>query len=225
MSSKHVRAAPELRKLVDRLIEFAYPELRRHDFFVRWKSISAFAQISWSITDRTMRIECDKSVRDWHESQKLGLLAHELSHPATAGYLNKEEDIDLDVIDRGLGTYLAIERISAGKHEDHWLNRKRDRYLGYRSIRSLLERHELSQLDRLLKGQQLIPSLRTNPQEPMSHDISVASSSGDTYVQLEGITFTLDEADIEGEFKLVIRDGTAFLYVNDVVAAESELPD
>jgi hypothetical protein len=225
MSSKRIRTAPELRELVSRLVQFAYPEFREHEVIVGWKSISAYAQISWSFADRTMRIECDNSVKDWHESQKLGLLAHELSHPATDGRADKEEEVDLDVINRGLGTYLAIERISAGKHEDHWLNRKRDRYLGYRAIRSLLERHELSQLDLLLKEQHFIPDFRIPAQDSRPHDIAISSRSGKTHVQLEGITFILEEEQIEGEFKLVIRDETAFLYVNDVLVAESEFSE
>ncbi|MHA2133779.1 MAG: hypothetical protein ACXAEN_15810 [Candidatus Thorarchaeota archaeon] len=214
-----------LQPLVDRLVHFAYPELREFEISVGLKAISAYAQIEWSSAHSSMRIVCDKDVQRWHESQKVGLLAHELSHPCTDGRSTREEDVDFDVVKRGLGAYLAIERISAGKHEDHWLRRRKDRYLGYRTIRSMLEGHELSQLDLLLKEVRLAPALGSTGRGTIPHDISIVDRSGQTHIQLDGIDFILDEMVAEGEFKLLIRDETAYLYVNDAVVAESSLSE
>jgi hypothetical protein len=225
MSRSHAVRDSSLQPLVDRLVHFAYPELREFEIFVGMKSISAYAQIDWSSANKSMRIVCDKDVQGWHESQKLGLLAHELSHPCTDGRTTREEAVDMDVVNRGLGAYLAVERISAGKHEDHWLRRKKDRYLGYRTIRSLLERHEVSQLDLLLKEVRLTPVLERNGRGTIPHDISIVDRSGKTHIQLDGIRFILDEMVSDGEFKLLIRDETAYLYINDVVVAESSLSE
>ena len=79
-----------------------------------------------------------------------GLLSHELSHIALGVNLHSEFQADRDVIERGLGPYLAIERLFTNKHSDYILREGEDKYLGFISIRKLLSPDEVHQLDTLI---------------------------------------------------------------------------
>ena len=131
--------------LVDVLISSAYPELRNSNMSVSWGKTSSFAQIQWSDSKDDISIRINTKVKEWHEAGVTGLISHELSHPAQRGGGLSELKTDRDAISRGFGPYLAVERLFAGKYEDHVVRRGKDRYLGYRSIRVQLTHLESQQ--------------------------------------------------------------------------------
>jgi len=106
-----------LSSLVTRLVEVAYPELDRNQISIGWKRIASFATISWDQGLNDIKIKFSNETKKWHESALIGLLAHELSHPAQKVKSQSEQSTDLDVIERGLGLYLGGGRIFAGKYE------------------------------------------------------------------------------------------------------------
>ena len=111
--------------LVSNIVTYAYPELRTCDFVVDWRRMSSFAVIRWEYLAKRISISLDKSVMAWPEPAMLGLLSHELSHPTNKSGGFSEEETDLDVIERGLGPYLAIERVFAGKYLDHMVRKSK----------------------------------------------------------------------------------------------------
>ena len=102
-----------------------------------WAREGANAAIVWS-QNKVDTIRCNIAVTEWPEPAILGLLSHELSHITLGTDLHDEIQADEDVIARGLGHYLAIERAFTNK------------YFGYTSIRKMLKSHLVKQLDKLM---------------------------------------------------------------------------
>ena len=99
-----LKIQPEiLTNLVDRLVHYAYQELRSRDITINWAKLDSFAEVRWSDKKNPITIRCDRSVNDWHEAAITGLLAHELCHPAQRVRNSNESQTDIDVIKRGLG--------------------------------------------------------------------------------------------------------------------------
>ena len=180
----------ELAALIERIVEVAYPELRGVHITTAWGRMSSFATIIWDQDFRDIRIKCSNETKKWHESALTGLLSHELSHPVHRGKSQSEQDTDNDAIERGFGPYLGVERLLAGKYEDHILRKGRDRYLGYRSIRNQLSETELKHLDALLTQLRLIPH-RLVEKPPVHHDIILVNSSTNTIIEIDGYRFEL----------------------------------
>lgn len=204
----------ELSKLVHRLVEIAYPELIHSSIKIQWGRTSSFATISWSQDSNDIRIRCSDETRLWHEAALTGLLAHELSHPAQCKTHQSERGTDLDAIKRGFGPYLGIERLFAGKYEDHIVRRGKDRYLGYRSIRKLLNENELIHLDALLTQLKLVPSMKTEHQT-VYHDTVIIHSANRTTIQIDGHEFEIALRKEDPEVKTVVRENTTFVIVDD----------
>ncbi|MHA1481147.1 MAG: hypothetical protein ACTSQZ_06970 [Candidatus Thorarchaeota archaeon] len=127
----------------------AYSEIKDRTVRIEWGRATANAVIIWS-QNKIDIIRCNRAVRNWPEPVLYGLLSHELSHIALGANLHLEIQADRDVIDRGLGPYLAIERLYTNKHSDHILREGEDRYLGYMSIRKLLSSDEVHKLEGLM---------------------------------------------------------------------------
>ena len=131
------------------LMNQAYADIKDRTVKVEWGGTGANAVVIWS-KNKTDVIRCNRIVRDWPEPALIGLISHELSHIALGVNLHNELQADRDVIERGLGLYLAIERIFTNKGADHIVREGEDRYLGYASIRKILTAHEVHQLDILM---------------------------------------------------------------------------
>ncbi len=131
------------------LVENAYNELNNQVIQAQWKRIRDFATVSLNQEGHIV-IRCNNITKDWPEPALIGLLSHELSHYSMGSQSDSETSTDFDVIRRGLGTYLALERVIADKYSDHVVSRGKDRYLGYSTIRAHLSIREIKQLDRLL---------------------------------------------------------------------------
>jgi len=131
------------------LLNKAYPEIKDRNVRIEWGRAVANAAIIRS-QNKTDIIRCNRTVRNWPEPVLYGLLSHELSHIALRVNLHNEFQADRDVIERGLGPYLATERLYTNKQTDHILRDGEDRYLGYISIRKLLSSSEVHQLDTLM---------------------------------------------------------------------------
>jgi len=180
----------DLSSLVTRLVEVAYPEFDRDQITIKWKKMVSFATITWNQDLKDIRIKCSNETKKWHEAAIIGLLAHELSHPAQKGISQSELGTDLDAINRGFGPYLGVERLLAGKYEDHTIRNGKDRYLGYRTIRNQLLDTELKHLDILLTQLRLIPQKMMN--EPLVyHDFVIVNSSTNTFIKIYGYNFEL----------------------------------
>ncbi|MFX0107968.1 MAG: hypothetical protein ACFE7R_06780 [Candidatus Hodarchaeota archaeon] len=136
------------------LVTLAYSDIKDRDVKVVWGSIGPNAVVI-SSHKKSDVIRCNRAVRNWPEPALYGLLSHELSHIALGVNLHSELQADKDVIERGLGQYLAVERVLTTKFEDHNLRNGEDRYLGYFSIRKLLKAHEIRQLDILLSNYEI----------------------------------------------------------------------
>ncbi|RDE17306.1 MAG: hypothetical protein C4K49_03250 [Candidatus Thorarchaeota archaeon] len=214
--------SPDLDALVSRLVRHAYPELLDHRLTTRWSRISSFAEVRWDNRQKHVSITCDTSTRAWHEGALFGLLSHELSHPISEAARPVEANADLDVIDRGLGVYLATERVTTGRYKDQTTHRGRDRYYGYRSIRQRLTHQETIQLNRLLSDLRIVPSISSDGGVGRIHDIAVVEDErGQTSVG--GYLFHGLQIPSSSGVKLVIREDTAFLYVNDRIVGQSSL--
>ncbi len=131
------------------LMNKEYDDIKDRNVNVVWGRTGANAVIIWS-QNKSDIIRCNVAVRDWPEPAIFGLLCHELSHIALGADLHSELQADKDVIARGLGHYLAIERIFTRKYADHIIGEGKDKYLGYESIKKLLKSNEAQQLDSLL---------------------------------------------------------------------------
>lgn len=153
----------------------------------------------------------------WHEAPIIGLMAHELSHPASKKGGQKEEYTDLDVIQRGLGPYLALERIMTNKYTDYVIKKGKDRYLGYSTIRDYLDSKELNHLDRLLGDLRLTSTSRKYPKE-LQHDYIVMRDSKITSLRNGSI---LDHnPDIDTELKYRTHDNSTYVYLDDELVAK-----
>lgn len=204
----------ELSELVYRLVEIAYPELIQSNIKIQWGRTSSFATISWSQDTKDIRIRCSNETRHWHEAALTGLLAHELSHPAQSKTNQSERGTDLDAVGRGFGPYLGLERLFAGKYEDHIIRRGKDRYLGYRSIRNLLNENEMTHLNALLTQLKLVPSMITERQN-VHHDTVIIHSANKTTIQIDGHKFEIALRKEDPEVRTVVRENTTFVIVDD----------
>jgi hypothetical protein len=143
------------------LMSKEYSDIKDRNVNVVWGRTEANAVIIWS-QNKLDIIRCNVAVRDWPEPVLIGLLSHELSHIALGADLHSELQADKDVIARGLGLYLAIERVFTNKHTDHILGKGDDRYLGYESIRKLLTSGQVAQLDILMSDLGMSTPIKDN---------------------------------------------------------------
>jgi len=131
------------------LMSKEYADIKNRTVHILWARAGANAVIVWS-QNKTDTIRCNITVSEWPEPAIIGLLAHELSHIALGAGLHSELQADEDVIERGLGHFLAIERAFTKKYADHVLREDEDRYLGYSSIKKLLKSRQRKQLASLM---------------------------------------------------------------------------
>ncbi|TFG98269.1 hypothetical protein E4H12_06565 [Candidatus Thorarchaeota archaeon] len=204
----------DLPELVTRLVESAYPELNPSQIRIGWGRTSSFATVSWTQDFKDIRIKCSIGTKHWHEAALTGLLAHELSHPAQMKKKQSERSTDLDVVERGFGPFLGVERLFAGKYEDHIILKGKDRYLGYRSIRQLLISSELLHLDTLLAQLQLIPSTKVEQKE-MHHDIVIIHSRSSTTIKIDGHEFEILSRKEDPEITLLQTGQSIHVIVDD----------
>ncbi|MGY5872379.1 MAG: hypothetical protein RTV72_09050 [Candidatus Thorarchaeota archaeon] len=204
----------ELSELVQRIVKIGYPELITSNIKIQWGRTSSFATVSWTQDYKNIQIRCNKETKDWHEAALTGLLSHELSHPAQRTNSQSERSTDLDAISRGFGPYLGVERLITGKCEDHIIKRGKDRYLGYRSIRSNVNENELIHLDALLQELRLVPQ-RQVPRKRIHHDIVIIHSDKGTKIHIDGHEFNIPIPEIDSEIWTAERGDTTVLFVGD----------
>jgi hypothetical protein len=202
-----------LSDLVQQLVGEAYSELENCDIDARWGRTSCFATISWTPDRQSIRIMCNKETKKWHEGALFGLLSHELSHPAQRKSITSERSTDIDVIERGLGPYLAVERAITGKYEDYEVRRGKDMYLGYRTIRTYLTEEELQQLEFLLDEMRLIPSAGQKLKLEY-HELAITRAEGRTAISIDGHVFYVDVEAIESNIKTIPKEGSIYVYLN-----------
>jgi hypothetical protein len=131
------------------LMSDEYSDIKDRTVHILWAREGPNAAIVWS-KNKTDTIRCNITVTKWPEPAILGLLSHELSHIALGTDIHDELQADEDVITRGLGHFLAIERAFTNKYSDHVLREGEDRYLGYTSIRQRMKPKGVKQLDSLM---------------------------------------------------------------------------
>ncbi len=141
--------------LIFKLMSKEYRKIRDRNVYITWAREGANAVIVWN-QDKTDVIRCNIAVAEWPEPVIIGLLSHELSHIALGAKLHKEHQADEDVIARGLGHFLALERVFTNKYSDHVLKEGEDRYLGYISIRSRLKPQQVEQLYSLMSEHDIV---------------------------------------------------------------------
>lgn len=207
--------------LVERLVKIAYPELQYSRINIRWGKTTCFATISWNQDLKEIDIRCNSRVRKWHEAALVGLLSHELSHPAKKSNRNSEKNTDLDVISRGLGVYLAVERILTGKYEDHVIKRGRDRYLGYSSIRKDLTEQEIVQLDKLLLKMRLIPK-KTKQSQRALHDMVLIRNENGTSIFIDGHELIMPGQIMDTDVRIVDSNNQSIVYIRDIQVMKFE---
>jgi len=214
----------EIPILIENLVSFAYPELQQSSISISWGKTSSYAQIQWNRSKDNISIKISNDVKIWHEAGIIGLISHELSHPTQKGRVLSEFKTDNDVISRGLGPYLAIERLFAGKYIDHRIINGRDRYLGYRSIRNQLTNLETQQLDTLLSRIQLAPA---KPHIPIwqSHDTVIINDEHRSNITIEGHQFLLPNNVHDPDIKLVERNNITLIYADDILVGEYPVKD
>lgn len=196
-----------LEDLLMGLLKVAYPELEESRVSVSYGKPSAFASVRWETNLDSIDVILSNETDTWHDAALSGLLAHELSHPSQKGSGLSEKKTDSDVLKRGLGLYLAVERLFVGKYEDHVIRRGKDRYLGYRTIRGGLSEAELSQLDRLLADMSFIPRLVCRPRE-MVHDVVRIQKGEDIHLLIDGSEIHIANVKPSTQIQIVERDGT-----------------
>ncbi|MHA1479900.1 MAG: hypothetical protein ACTSQZ_00540 [Candidatus Thorarchaeota archaeon] len=209
----------EILDIISSLVKYAYPELESKRFIIKVAKIKSYACISWEHNHDVVRVTCNDIVNDWHEAALIGLLSHELSHPASMKMGHREESTDLDVINRGLGPYLALERIITNKYSDHVIKSGRDKYLGYKSIRKHLDSQELVQLDRLLFELRLTARENT-PTLDLVHDYHVVKTDTEILTNNDMITQDQENQNETQELKLVIRDNITHVYLDEVLVGK-----
>jgi hypothetical protein len=195
---KRVHQQLELENLVERLLSASYAELRSSTVNAYYDASAAFASVRWEPNLKRIDVVCNRETEAWHEAARTGLIAHELSHPAQKSSGISEKETDIDVIDRKLGLYLAVERLHAGKYEDHLIRRGKDRYLGYRTIRGLLSEEELSQLDQLLADMRFIPR-KCRAIEGRIHDVVRFHRRGVMQLAIEGRDLEIENVNPSAE--------------------------
>jgi hypothetical protein len=215
---------PDITTLLENLVSLAYPELRQASIDISWGKTSSFAQIQWDKSINNVSIRINKNVKSWHDAGITGLISHELSHPMQKGRKPSELKTDGDAISRGLGPYLAVERLFAGKYDDHVISSGRDRYLGYRSIRIQLTKLEAQQLDLLLSGIGLAP-VNTPSLIQSSHDTIIFDNERRTILTIEGHQFILLTPTINPDVKLAERNHVTFVYVDETLVGQFSLEE
>ena len=210
---------PDIFALTDNLVSYAYPELNKSELLVSWGKASCFAQVHWDETKKAISIRINNDVKTWHESGIIGLLSHELSHPAQVSGGRSELKTDRESIRRGLGPYLAIERIFAGQYEDHVIRRGKDRYLGYKSIRAQLTDLEIQHVDFLFSEIGIIPSKRREVRTTI-HDTLVHEESKGTILIVEGRRFKLPPEIKEPDIKIIEHKSMTYIYADEVLIGE-----
>jgi hypothetical protein len=207
----------DVRELGRRLVAFAYPEFEGRDVKVITGNLRSYGQVRWS-DDGGISIICNRDVVKWPEPVIIGLLGHEMSHPAK-GVHSSEENTDLDVISRGLGPYLAVERAYVNKYEDHRIGKGKDRYLGFQSIRELLNDHEQTTMRHLLEDFRITPSRGLN-EHRLVHDTAIHDEVGQLILMIEGQAIRVEGVRTDSDVKLLFRDEVLYVYVDDEVATE-----
>jgi hypothetical protein len=199
-----------------RLVFHAYPELAGRNIEVNTGNLKSYGQVRWSDAGG-IDVTCHQDVVGWPEPAIIGLLAHEFSHPAKRQD-SSEEATDLDVINRGLGHYLAVERTYVNKHEDYTIGRGKDRYLGVRSIRELLNDHEKGLLEHLLVDFRIAPSRKREGFRRI-HDTAIHDDIGHSTLIIEGHAIRLGATQADSDLKLLFRDEILYVYVDEEVVA------
>ncbi|MFW9956440.1 MAG: hypothetical protein ACFFCT_00095 [Candidatus Odinarchaeota archaeon] len=202
-----------LSSLIQQLVDVAYPELKGIDIISRWGRISCFATVSWISNKKNITITCNNQTKKWHEAALIGLLSHELSHLTQMASGRVENKTDIDAIRRGLGIYLAIERIMTGKYEDYTICHGNDMYLGYRSVRSYLNEEELMHLDALLQEMRLIPQSNKSLKLPY-HDLIITKTDRMTEFTIDGHKFVIEGEIKESQVEIITRDGISYVYLH-----------
>ncbi|MGY5874898.1 MAG: hypothetical protein RTU30_04055 [Candidatus Thorarchaeota archaeon] len=217
MSKNQFMSKPiDLHQLVNKLLHYGYPEFAEWGVNIQWGGTSAYAEISWESRSKSMTINVNQDVRSWPESAVNGLLSHELSHPIIGDVDNTESITDADVIARGLGTYLALERLVAGKYQDHILRHGRDRYLGYTTLRGMLTKDELSNLDKLMSDVRISPLQSTK----LNHDIAIHRSTNTAIIHTGGYTVRVNRTNPNQGIRIFIRDDHTLIYLDDELVAD-----
>jgi hypothetical protein len=120
------------------------------------------------------------------------------------------------VLSRGLGPYLAVERVFTGKYDDHILRGGKDRYMGYSTIGSVLNPRETVLLDRLLEDFRLIPSKSVRKDLDILHDTIAFDDMRATTVVVDGKLLTLPPVPSGADIKILVRQNHVFIYADDV---------
>jgi hypothetical protein len=217
--TNHLSVVRKIPEIIDILVSSAFPELGDSKIHFTLGRVSSFAQIQWDRTRDEISINVNQEVKKWHEAALIGLISHELSHPVQKGRRLSERETDKESISRGLGPYLATERLFAGKYEDHRIQRGRDKYLGYRSIRAELTQIETQQLDLLIKEIGLVPT-KSESRKLMNHDIAVYRKGDNTTLLIGGQRFSISQRMNNPDVKLLERNGIVYVYANEVLVGE-----
>lgn len=203
-----------LTNLVGRLVNHAYQELKGRSIRISWEKLNSYAEVRWRDENSPIIIKCDKSVSEWHDAAQTGLIAHELSHPAQRYHNIGEYQTDMDVIRRRLGIYLAFERVTTGRYNDNLVNRGRDRYLGYETIRKQISDFEKMQLDKLMEHRMLKPS-----KPKLAHDSVIV----DNYLSIGGYVFKNAKISSDTDIKFIIRDSRTYIYADDILVGQLDV--
>ncbi|TFG29582.1 hypothetical protein EU527_15680 [Candidatus Thorarchaeota archaeon] len=214
-----MKSKKDIYNQVRNLVELVYTEFRNYDITIDWGRANYFASIIWNQKNHEIIIRCNTVTKKWHEAALYGLLSHELSHPLSKKSKNLEMNTDIDVINRGLGIYLAIERLFTGKYEDHVIKRGRDRYLGYSSIRKLLSNEELEQLDRLLVEMRMIPMKKANLKRQY-HDMSIVQFNETTSISIDGKQISVEGRITDRDVRIVDKCDQSIIYVKNIEVAK-----
>jgi hypothetical protein len=211
------RQLNDLKELGRRLVLHAYPELTDRNIEVDTGNLKSFGQVRWNDMGG-INVTCHQDVVGWPEPAIIGLLAHEISHPAK-GQDSSEEMTDLDVIRRGLGHYLAVERAYVNKYEDHVIGKGRDRYLGFQSVRELLNDHEKGVLEHLLQDFRILPSIGKTRLRWI-HDTAIHDDIGHSTLMIEGQAIRVKGVWADSDLKLLFRDEMLYVYADDEAIAK-----
>ncbi len=71
----------DLMDLAQRLVFHAYPELSQAKISIRYDNVLSYAYVRWSGRG-DIQVTCNFNSEGWPEPAILGLISHELSHPA-----------------------------------------------------------------------------------------------------------------------------------------------
>jgi len=210
---------PDMSLLVERLIKYAYPELRTRDFIILWRNINAIADITWAKWGGEVRIRLHPIVKSFNDPMLIGTFAHELSHVALKENNSDEWETDFDVVKRGLGPYLAIERASTGIYYDQPARGKSKPYMGFYTIMGLLSEDSKKNTERLAKLINLdiareLPLISTKSM-PMSHDTLYQKFDNEYVLSIDGEEILLDaEYDENSDINIEIRNGEIVVFID-----------